>query len=150
MKRRSSKKRQKRKGDRTVNKTSNSVKSRSKGRSRSSGCSVASTSSSSQREATWNRWKEYIDSSLSNKSTSGRCTSPYATYNDYSELSSRSSSKAGILKSKNSGPTCEMPVRFRLPNSSRIVYPTKSYEHIGQQESSSDSDSSTYHEVRYY
>ena len=98
----------------------------------SSGRKSASTSNI-VREATWSRWKDYIDSSFSSTS---QCTSPYS---DYSVTTS--SGRVGILKPRNSGPTCEMPVRFRLPNSSRIVYPAKTYGDIADE---SDSDSSTY------
>lgn len=47
---------------------------------------------------------------------------------DLSAHASSTFSKIGILKAQNSGPTCDMPVRFQLPDSGRIVYPSKSFQ----------------------
>lgn len=115
-----------------------SSSSRTKLKGSSSTGSTASTSAA-HREASWQRWKEYIESSLSTTSSASQYTSPHTTASEYSEIST-----IGILKASNSGPTCEMPVRFRLPNSSRIVYPTKSYGHNENEETDDDSDSSLY------
>lgn len=72
-----------------------------------------------------------------------RRRSTRSTVSDCSDLSHQSyGGVPGILKRQNSGPTCDMPVRFQLPNTSRVVYPAKAYHDEDSMETEDDDDES--------
>lgn len=86
-------------------------------------------------------WKDYVYSAGSS------CQSPHTTWSDCSESPQRlPKGRSGILKAQNSGPTCEMPVRFQLPDSSMIVYPSKGYHTDSSHE---DDDTMSFISERY-
>ena len=95
-------------------------------------------SSPAHDESSWAFCKGYMMSS-----SSRRRRKPCSTVSDCSDLSHRSfDAPPGILKPQNSGPTCDMPVRFQLPDSSRVVYPSKACADDDTMETESDEEES--------
>ena len=84
--------------------------------------------------------------------TTSYYNSPHTTWSDYSDLSSGREpiTPPGILKPHNSGPTCDMPIRFQLPESGRIVYPEKNFQDRGYDRGRMEYDESSSNEEYFY